>query len=150
MSSTTSYCSAPTAFRPELYGESIVICRTVTAAGGGGYKLKSGDATGGKVIVDKRAKEELERILTSFRIQVDNPVAILNQDDSRTLLFKCDAHKLYELFMRATQLEECKRDYDAAAAEVDVAERHMRDKQKCIPDLKSQVREWEKRMQVIN
>ena len=37
---------------------------------------------------------------------------ILNQDAAKTFLFQCDPSKLYEFFMRATQLEDCKRDYN--------------------------------------
>jgi hypothetical protein len=38
----------------------------------------------GKVISTK--KDDLSRILDQFNIQVDNPVAVLNQDTSRNFL----------------------------------------------------------------
>ena len=48
----------------------------------------------GNVVVEKKHKEELERILMSFDIQLENPIAILNQDTAKTFLFKCDLKKL--------------------------------------------------------
>ena len=54
------------AYKPELYGDSIVVSRTVTQTSSI-YKLK--DARG-KIVVDKKVKEELDRILIVFNIQV--------------------------------------------------------------------------------
>ena len=52
--------------RPDLYGESITVVRTVTNSSST-YKLKDHR---GKVVVEKKVKEELDRILMSFNIQV--------------------------------------------------------------------------------
>ena len=79
------------AYRSDLYGESITVVRSVTNSSST-YKLKDNR---GKVVVDKKVKEELDRILLSFNIQVDNPIAVLNQDTAKTFLFKCDPDKLY-------------------------------------------------------
>ena len=54
------------AYKPEVYGENIVVSRTVTQTSSI-YKLK--DARG-RVVVDKKVKEELDRILIAFNIQV--------------------------------------------------------------------------------
>ena len=54
------------AYRPDLYGESIIVQRTVTNSSST-YKLKDHD---GKIVVDKKVKEELDRILLNFNIQV--------------------------------------------------------------------------------
>ena len=72
------------AYKPELYGEVIVVSRTVTQSSST-YKLKDYQ---GQVVVDKKVREELERILLAFNIQVDNPIAVLNQDTAKTFLFK--------------------------------------------------------------
>ena len=61
------------AYRPELYGDAIIVCRTVSRGGGGGYKLKNDH---GRIVVDKKVREELNRILEAFAIQVDNPIAV--------------------------------------------------------------------------
>jgi hypothetical protein len=49
-----------------LYGEKIIISRTVTQSSST-YKLKDQQ---GRVVVEKKAKEELGRILACFNIQV--------------------------------------------------------------------------------
>lgn len=58
----------------------------------------------GEVVSSK--KEELDRIVSAFNIQVDNPVSLLNQDAARTFLNSTDPHDKYKLFMKATQLEQ--------------------------------------------
>ena len=72
------------AYKPELYGESIVVSRSVTQSSSI-YKLKD---ERGRVVVDKKVKDELDRILIAFNIQVDNPLAVLNQDTAKSFLFK--------------------------------------------------------------
>ena len=53
-------------YRPDLYGESIIVQRVVTQTSST-YKLKDNN---GKNVVEKKVKEELDRILLSFNIQV--------------------------------------------------------------------------------
>jgi DNA repair ATPase RecN len=92
-------------------------------------------------------REELDRILDSFAIQLDNPIAILNQDAAKTFLFKCDPSKLYEFFMRATQLEDCRRDYNTAAEEKNTSDASIQEKVATLPDIKKEVHIWEKKYQ---
>lgn len=63
----------------------------------------------GEVVSSK--KEELEKIVSAFNIQVDNPVSVLNQDSARTFLNSNDPHEKYKLFVKATQLEQIQRAY---------------------------------------
>ena len=60
-------------YRPEVYGKSISIIRTITKTGASGYKIKDSN---GKIVCDKKVREELDRILENFGIQVDNPIAV--------------------------------------------------------------------------
>ena len=55
-----------TKYKPDLYGESITVMRTVTNSSSS-YKLKDQH---GRVVVEKKVKEELDNILTHFNIQV--------------------------------------------------------------------------------
>ena len=48
--------------------------------GGGVYRLKNEH---GKVVRDKRVKEELSRILLCYNIQLDNPVSNIFKKKSR-------------------------------------------------------------------
>ena len=62
------------AYKPSVYGKSIVVTRRFTKEGNSSYKIKSKD---GKTISTKR--EELSAICDHMNIQVDNPLNILSQ-----------------------------------------------------------------------
>jgi len=130
-------------YKPEVYGDSLTVCRGVTQSAST-YKIKD---HAGRVVVDKRVREELDRILMAFNIQVDNPIAVLNQDTAKTFLFKCEPDKLYTFFMRATQLEGCKNDYNAAALEKGQSEAFLEEKKNSLPELKRELEKWEKKYQ---
>lgn len=139
------YNGGENTYRNELYGNKIIISRSVTVNGGGGYKIRNAE---GKVVIERRAKEELDNILSAFGIQVSNPIALLNQDAAKSFLMKCDADKLYEFFMKATQLEDCKNEYNRAAEEARVAGSLLLDKEKNLLLLKAEARQWEKKFRL--
>ena len=60
-------------YKPYVYGKSITIIRGVTVSGACGYKIKD---SRGRIVYDKKVREELDRILDCFAIQVDNPIAV--------------------------------------------------------------------------
>ncbi|NXF80743.1 SMC6 protein, partial [Sclerurus mexicanus] len=94
------------AFKPEVYGNSIIVNQHISQDGSRSYKLKSKSGT---LISSK--KEELIRILDHFNIQVDNPVSILTQEMSKQFLQTKSESDKYKFFMKATQLEQMKEDY---------------------------------------
>ncbi|NXG00563.1 SMC6 protein, partial [Sakesphorus luctuosus] len=94
------------AFKPEAYGNSIIVNQHINQDGSRSYKLKSKSGT----IVSSK-KEELVRILDHFNIQVDNPVSILTQEMSKQFLQTKSESDKYKFFMKATQLEQMKEDY---------------------------------------
>ncbi|KAM9316410.1 structural maintenance of chromosomes protein 6 [Gastrophryne carolinensis] len=96
----------PDAFKPEAYGNSIVVQQHFTIDGNRNYKIKS--ATGSIV---STKKEELTAILDHFNIQVDNPVSVLTQEMSKGFLQSKNESDKYKFFMKATQLEQMKDDY---------------------------------------
>jgi hypothetical protein len=59
-------------FFTDLYGEKIIVSRTVTHSSSS-YKLKDQH---GRVVVEKNAKEELDRLLARFNIQALNIVIV--------------------------------------------------------------------------
>ena len=61
------------AYRPEVYGNAITILRGVTSSGASSYKIKD---CRGRIVCDKKVREELDRIMENFTIQVDNPIAV--------------------------------------------------------------------------
>ena len=64
------------AYKPKIYGDSILIRRQFSKTGSSSYKIMSKD---GKVISTKR--EELSNICDHLNIQVDNPMNILTQGE---------------------------------------------------------------------
>merc|ERR1712039_558878 len=54
----------------------------------------------------------------------------------------------YEFFMKATQLEDCKNEYNRAAEEARVAGSLLLDKEKNLLLLKAEARQWEKKFRL--
>ncbi|XP_075001103.1 structural maintenance of chromosomes protein 6 isoform X1 [Calonectris borealis] len=96
------------AFKPEVYGASIIVNQRINLDGSRSYRLKSKSGT---LISSK--KEELIGILDHFNIQVDNPVSILTQEMSKHFLQSKNEGDKYKFFMKATQLEQMKEDYSS-------------------------------------
>ncbi|XP_074009790.1 structural maintenance of chromosomes protein 6 [Numenius arquata] len=94
------------AFKPEVYGGSIIVNQHINLDGSRSYKLKSKSGT----LVSSK-KEELIGILDHFNIQVDNPVSVLTQEMSKHFLQSKNEGDKYKFFMKATQLEQMKEDY---------------------------------------
>ncbi|KAG0150161.1 hypothetical protein CROQUDRAFT_104465 [Cronartium quercuum f. sp. fusiforme G11] len=113
------------AFRPDIYGETIIIERIITVDGGGQYKLRSGRDK--KIISAK--KEELQAILDHFMIQVDNPLNVLNQNDSKTFLSASSSKDKYGLFIRGTQLQQLTNEYEEIQTNITTAKMLLDNKQ---------------------
>uniref|UniRef100_A0A8D0F284 Structural maintenance of chromosomes protein 6 n=1 Tax=Strix occidentalis caurina TaxID=311401 RepID=A0A8D0F284_STROC len=96
------------AFKPEVYGSSIIVNQHITLDGSRSYRLKSKSGT---LISSK--KEELIGILDHFNIQIDNPVSVLTQEMSKHFLQSKNEGDKYKFFMKATQLEQMKEDYSS-------------------------------------
>ncbi|NXF35088.1 SMC6 protein, partial [Nyctibius bracteatus] len=96
------------AFKPEVYGSSIIVNQRINLDGSRSYRLKSKSGT---LISSK--KEELIGILDHFNIQVDNPVSVLTQEMSKHFLQSKNEGDKYKFFMKATQLEQMKEDYSS-------------------------------------
>ncbi|KNC81830.1 hypothetical protein SARC_05867 [Sphaeroforma arctica JP610] len=94
------------AFKNEIYGDIIIVERTISQNSASGYKLKSSD---GKEVSRKR--DDLQEILDFFTIQIDNPVQILTQDNSKEFLSKDDPVEKYNFFYKATSLMQLANDY---------------------------------------
>ena len=80
---------------------------------------------------------------------MDNPIAILHQDSAKTFLYKCDPAKLYEFFMKATQLADCKRDYNAAHTEKKAADDLLEKRIVQVKEVKKEMEGWEKKFLVF-
>ena len=59
-----------------------------------------------------RSKKDLDELLDQLNIQVENPVAVLDQEDAKRFLTGKPQDK-YNFFMKATELERMDRQYAA-------------------------------------
>nr|CAD7442575.1 unnamed protein product [Timema bartmani] len=125
-------------YKPDLYGKHIIISRTISLSGSAGYKVKS---SRGEIISTKR--EEVDKIVTAFMIQVDNPICILNQDTSRNFLNSSDPRDKFKLFMRATTLDEVKRLYQCTSESSDRASSTIKFRDEALEDTKNEMQELE-------
>lgn len=94
-------------FQREIYGDSITVERTISSRpGAGGYKLL--DVNGKSR--SSSAKKDLDNMLDQLNIQVENPVAVLDQEDAKKFLTGKPEDK-YNFFAKATDLERMDRTY---------------------------------------
>ncbi|GAA5927901.1 uncharacterized protein JCM15063_006030 [Sporobolomyces koalae] len=119
------------AFKPDQYGDEITIERSILKAGGGGYRIKNDD---GKTVCTKKAT--LDSILDHFNLQVDNPMTVLTQDQSRQFLAKASARDKYNFFLRGTQLAQLTEEYEAVRANTETMEEALVRKREILPELK--------------
>lgn len=97
-------------YKPDIYGNEISVVRCISLRSGyNGYKLL--DVNGNE---KSRSKKDLDDMLDHLNIQVDNPVAILDQEEAKKFL-QGKASEKYGFFMKATELERIDRIYAAAA-----------------------------------
>ncbi|XP_061192565.1 structural maintenance of chromosomes protein 6-like isoform X2 [Saccostrea echinata] len=134
----------PDAYKSQIYGDKIIVERKFTCDGSSSYKIKSKE---GKLISMKR--EELTAILDQFNIQVDNPVAILNQDTSRNFLNSKSPQDRYKFFLKATQLEQMMLDYTRANEQREITKEIIEKKQQTLPTLEKEVLEWEQKFKSL-
>jgi chromosome segregation ATPase len=99
-------------FKPELYGDAVIIERRIKRGAAGSYRVRSGD---GKRTVSER-KDEIEALCDHYNIQVSNPLAILTQDTAKKFLVNSTPANLYSFFMEATNLKQIMNDYNEAEA----------------------------------
>ncbi|KAM8846096.1 structural maintenance of chromosomes protein 6 isoform 1-T1 [Synchiropus picturatus] len=119
------------AYKPELYGSSIVVDLRITREGSRMYKLRS---KSGQVISTK--KEELVSMLDSFNIQVNNPVTVLNQEMSKFFLHSKGEGDKYKFFMKATHLDQMNDDITAIKSAQAVTKDKLEQHCECLKELK--------------
>jgi chromosome segregation ATPase len=88
------------AYKHEIYGDKITVERTIATRGGyNGYKLYDENNK-----EQSRNKKDLDDLLDKVNAQVENPVAILDQEEAKKFLTG-KAEDKYAFFMKATELE---------------------------------------------
>eukprot|EP00301_Raphidiophrys_heterophryoidea_P007720 c12951_g1_i3.p1 GENE.c12951_g1_i3~~c12951_g1_i3.p1 ORF type:complete len:1060 (+),score=306.62 c12951_g1_i3:276-3182(+) len=90
------------AYQPSRFGRCIVVERKLSNDGQSGYKVLNEN----NEEMGRSVKQDLQPILQHFNIQTENPCVVLTQDHCRTFIQSSKDDKMYELFMKATRLEE--------------------------------------------
>ncbi|XP_051552913.1 structural maintenance of chromosomes protein 6-like [Myxocyprinus asiaticus] len=128
------------AYKPEVFGQSIIIDLRISSEGLRTYKLKSKT---GYLVSSK--KEELNSILDHFNIQVDNPVSILTQEMSKHFLHSKGEGDKYKFFMKATQLDQMKEDYSYIRKTKTMTQNTVEKHKETLHELKRKYHEKEER-----
>ncbi|XP_048046427.1 structural maintenance of chromosomes protein 6 [Megalobrama amblycephala] len=118
-------------YKGDIYGDSICIEHRISSDGCRTCKIKN---KMGHVISTK--KEELTAILDHFGIQVDNPVSVLNQEMSKQFLHSKSEADKYKFFMKATLLEQMKRDYIHIKQTKALTRDQVERQEECLKDLR--------------
>ncbi|KAM9465780.1 structural maintenance of chromosomes protein 6 [Clarias gariepinus] len=119
------------AYKDDVYGDCISVEQRITSDGCRTCKIKN---KAGFIVSTK--KEELTSILDHFNIQVDNPVSILNQEMSKQFLHSKSEADKYKFFMKATLLEQMKRDYIHIKQTKALTRDQMERQEECLRDLR--------------
>ncbi|XP_049329346.1 structural maintenance of chromosomes protein 6-like [Astyanax mexicanus] len=128
------------AYKPDVFGESITIDLRISSEGLRTYKLKSNT---GYLVSSK--KEELVSILDHFSIQVDNPVSVLTQEMSKHFLHSKGEGDKYRFFMKATQLEQMKEDYNYIMETKTVTQNTVEKHEEILQDLRRKYKQKEEK-----
>lgn len=95
-------------------------------------------------------REEVENICKALNIQVNNPIAILNQDASRSFLKSKKPEDLYQFYMKATRLDILRDNYKEAVKTCDNAKtnlthamKFMKENEKILEDLEQKLKALE-------
>ncbi|KAK1326454.1 hypothetical protein QJS10_CPA01g02770 [Acorus calamus] len=134
----------PDAFKPEKYGDLIIIERRIT------------QSTGSTVLKNSRGikiahrKDELQELIEHFNIDVENPCVIMSQDKSREFLHSGNDKEKFKFFFKATLLQQVsellqniRSQLDAANAMVVELESTIRPVQKELNELLMKIKSME-------
>ncbi|KAI1411495.1 P-loop containing nucleoside triphosphate hydrolase protein [Hypoxylon sp. FL1857] len=121
----------PDAYKPDLYGESIIVERNFSKTGSSGFKLKS---SSGRIISTKKA--DVDDVVEYYCLQVDNPLNVLSQDNARQFLNAATPAAKYKYFVQGTQLEQLDQDYQLLQETLEANETRLLTFQESIADLK--------------
>jgi hypothetical protein len=83
----------PSAFKPDVYGSTVIIERHIDKSGASSYKFRSTNE--GKILASKR--EELTQYCDQFSIVIDSPITVLTQDQARSFLQSATPATLYKV-----------------------------------------------------
>ncbi|KAI3838663.1 hypothetical protein MKW92_042114 [Papaver armeniacum] len=89
------------AFKPEIYGDVIVVERQIRDSGSNTTVLKNH-----RGVTIGKTKDVLKELVEHFNIDVENPCVIMSQDKSREFLHSGNDKDKFKFFYKATLLEQ--------------------------------------------
>ncbi|GME75680.1 unnamed protein product [Ambrosiozyma monospora] len=89
------------AYKPEIYGERIIVERVLRTEGSNSLHVRDASR---KTISTK--KKTIEDILEHFGITIANPMTVLTQTEAKTFLAQSNDEDKYKYFMQGTRLKE--------------------------------------------
>lgn len=95
------------AFKPDSYGSTVVIQRTLRKSGANSWKTMRGDS----MTTVKTSAAEVRAIVDHFNFQVDNPIAVLNQEMTKKFMQSSSKRDKYDFFEKGTKIDEIKTNY---------------------------------------
>jgi len=132
------------AYKPEEYGNVIIIERRIAKTGSCGYALMN---KRGKVI--SKEKRELEKILQNFNIYVDNPCCVLTQDQAKTFINGAE-HDKYVFFLKATGLELINEEVVSCEETIEATKEQLAKMKKNLSSKRSSIDALEKELKILD
>lgn len=122
------------AYKPELFGDAIIVERHFSKSGTSGFKLKSAQ---GRLISTK--KSDIEDVTEYFQLQIENPMSILTQDSAKQFLNAAAPSQKYKMFLQGVQLEQLDNDYRLVAETMDTMEAKIKGQKLALESSKKRV-----------
>lgn len=110
-------------YQPDRFGDMVVFKRTIHVGGKSGLQLLN--SSGRQVNDGRAAVDEAKAILAHMDIELENPLAILQQEHAKELLQVEKPEKLYMFFESATMLTQCREEYKRSASELQQVGCHL-------------------------
>eukprot|EP01116_Phalansterium_solitarium_P009178 TRINITY_DN23213_c0_g1_i1.p1 TRINITY_DN23213_c0_g1~~TRINITY_DN23213_c0_g1_i1.p1 ORF type:complete len:1122 (-),score=470.20 TRINITY_DN23213_c0_g1_i1:139-3504(-) len=127
------------AYQRDKFGDKIIVERRITRDGASQFKLKNDRSH-----TVYTSLKELELVLEQFNIQINNPCAILMQDTSREFLTQTKGTKLYEFFLKATQLDDIQRSFISTNDNLQQMKIQIAKNRKQLPDMRTEFEKIER------
>ncbi|KAI9298781.1 P-loop containing nucleoside triphosphate hydrolase protein [Neoconidiobolus thromboides FSU 785] len=120
------------AYKSEIYGDRIIVERRISREGVGSvYKIKNSQD---KLVSNK--KEELSAICDHLKIQADNPIIILSQENAKKFIGNTTSNDKYKMFLKGTNLSQLAEDLLMITDATRTTEKIIKEKVEELPSIK--------------
>ncbi|KAK4156431.1 hypothetical protein C8A00DRAFT_30717 [Chaetomidium leptoderma] len=132
------------AYRPEIYGESVIVERHFSKTGTSGFKVKTAL---GQVYSVK--KQEVDELVEYYALQVDNPLNVLSQDNARQFLNSSTKVQKYKFFIEGVQLQQLDNDYRLISESLEQMVAKIPDQEERVKHAKAALERAQRMMDVL-